>query len=243
DPAGARRRQVPDDHLQDRHALQPAAHLPADQPGVVRRRLRLHGVDHRHAEPRHQLVGAADPVRGRRLPGGAGFGADFRAESRRTPVTPARRWIVACVLVGLALRVAFALLYWVNQPLTHDEREYLALGRSVARGEGFRYPADEPSPGTGQQFGRAPGYPLFLAAIITPVPVHQAPRRIQIAQACVGALGIWLIAAIAGRVAGPRAALTAAAIAAVYPPLVWMPSYVLSETLYSTVALPTALVA
>jgi 4-amino-4-deoxy-L-arabinose transferase-like glycosyltransferase len=151
------------------------------------------------------------------------------------------RWIVACVLLGLALRVAFALFYWVNQPLTHDEREYLALARSVARGEGFRYPADEPSPGTGQQFGRAPGYPLFLAAIITPAPVNHAPRRIQIAQACVGALGIWLIAAIAGRVGGPRAAVTAAAIAAVYPPLVWMPSYVLSETLYSTFALAAAL--
>jgi hypothetical protein len=151
------------------------------------------------------------------------------------------RWVLACILLGLALRVAFALLYWVNQPLTHDEREYLALGRSVARGEGFSYPADEPSPGTGQQFGRAPGYPLFLAALRITAPADHAPRRVQLAQACVGALGIWLIAAIAGRVAGPRAAVTAAAIAAVYPPLVWMPSYVLSETLYSTVALAAAL--
>ena len=151
------------------------------------------------------------------------------------------RWIVACVLAGFALRVAFALLYWVGQPLTHDEREYLALARSVAHGEGFRYPADEPSPGTAQQFGRAPGYPLFLAALGIGAPYEHAPRRVQIAQAGVGALAIWLIAAITGRVAGPRAAVTAAAIAAVYPPLVWMPSYVLSETLYSAVALAAAL--
>lgn len=152
-----------------------------------------------------------------------------------------KKGVVACVALGLALRLAFALLYWVHQPLTHDEREYLALARSVARDEGFQYPADEPSPGTAQQFGRAPGYPLFLAAIIVPAPVNHAPRRIQIAQACLGAAGIWLIAAIAGRAAGPRAAVTAAAIAAVYPPLIWMPSYVLSETLYSTVALTAAL--
>jgi len=155
-------------------------------------------------------------------------------------VTPPRRWIVACVLFGLALRVAFALVYWVNQPLTHDEREYLALGRSVARGEGSRYPADEPSPGTAQQFGRAPGYPLLLAALHVTEPHEHAPRRVQIAQACVGALGIWLIAAIAGRAAGPRAAFVAAAVAAVYPPLVFMPAYVLSETLYSTIALAAA---
>lgn len=152
----------------------------------------------------------------------------------------ARRWVFACVLLGLALRLAFGLLYWVNQPLTHDEREYLALARSVARGEGFHYPPDEPTPGTAQQFGRAPGYPAFLAAIIIPAPVNHAPRRIKIAQALLGAAAIWLIAAIAGRAAGPRAAVTAAAIAAVYPPLIWMPSYVLSETLFSVIALAAA---
>ena len=156
-------------------------------------------------------------------------------------MTPARRWVVGCVLVGLVLRIAFALFYWVGQPLTHDEREYLALARSVARGEGFRYPADEPSPGTAQQFGRAPGYPLFLAALGVTTPSDHAPRRVQVAQACVGALGIWLIATIAGRAAGPRAAVTAAAIAAAYPPLIWMPAYVLSETLFSTLALGAAL--
>jgi len=163
-------------------------------------------------------------------------------EPRPRMARTGQRWVMACVLLGLALRLAFALLYWVDQPLTHDEREYLALGRSVARGDGFQYPADEPSPGTGQQFGRAPGYPLFLAALGVTAPSGHAPRRVQIAQACVGALGIWLMAAIAGLVAGDRAAVAAAAIAAVYPALVWMPSYVLSETLYSTVALAAALV-
>jgi len=151
------------------------------------------------------------------------------------------RVILACAVAGLALRAAFALGYWTGQPLTHDEREYLALARSLARGEGYRYPADEPAPGTGQQFGRAPGYPAFLATFIEPVPVESVPRRVQLVQAVVGAAGLVLIAAIAGRAGGPRSAVAAAAIAAVYPPLVWMPSYALSETLYSTVALAVAL--
>ena len=155
-------------------------------------------------------------------------------------MTRSGRWVAACVAIALALRVAFALAYWVGQPLTHDEREYLALARNIARGEGFRYPADEPSPGTAQQFGRAPGYPLFLAALRVTAPADHAPRRVQIAQACVGALGVWLIASIAGRAAGPRAACVAAAVAAVYPPLIFMPAYVLSETLYSTIALAAA---
>jgi hypothetical protein len=155
-------------------------------------------------------------------------------------VTRRNGWLLAWALFGLALRLAFALFYWVGQPLTHDEREYLALGRSVARGEGFTYPADEPSPGTGQQFGRAPGYPLFLAALGITERSDHVPRRVQVAQCVLGAVAIWLIGSIAGRAAGPRAAVTAAAIAAVYPPLVWISSYALSETLYSVVALSAA---
>lgn len=148
--------------------------------------------------------------------------------------------VAACVVLGLALRLGFALAYWQGQPLTHDEREYLALARSVVRGDGFTYPADEPAPGTGQRFGRAPGYPVFLAALGMSEPVDHAPRRVQVAQAILGGLGIWLIAAIAGLAGGPRAAIAGAAIAAVYPPLVAMPAYVFSETLFSVLALGAA---
>jgi 4-amino-4-deoxy-L-arabinose transferase-like glycosyltransferase len=142
--------------------------------------------------------------------------------------------------IGLLLRLAFAFLYWVDQPLTHDEREYLALARSIARGDGFTYPADEPAAGTAQQFGRAPGYPLFLAALGVSRPSDTVPARVKVAQAIVGTIGIWLIAAIAARAAGPKAGTVAATIAAVYPPLVFIPAYAFSETLFSTVALFTA---
>jgi hypothetical protein len=155
-------------------------------------------------------------------------------------VIPPRRWIIACLAVGLLLRLTFGLLYWVHQPLTHDEREYLALARSVANGRGFSYPSDEPEPGTGQQFGRAPGYPLFLAAIGVIAPVEAVPMRVKVAQALLGTACIWMIAAIATSAGGARTGMAAAAIAAVYPPLVFMPAYALSETLYSTVALAAA---
>ncbi len=141
---------------------------------------------------------------------------------------------------GLLLRLAFALVYWVDQPLTHDEREYLALARSIARGDGFTYPADELVTGTTQQFGRAPGYPVFLAALGLKSPSDTVPVRVKVAQAIVGTIGIWLIAAIATRAAGPKAGTVAAIIAAVYPPLVWIPAYAFSETLFSTIALLTA---
>ncbi len=136
----------------------------------------------------------------------------------------------------MVLRLAFALLYWVDKPLTHDEREYLALARSVAAGRGFTYEPAEPA-GTSQQFGRAPGYPLFLAILGVPDSDVRTPTRVKVAQSLLGAAVVWLVALIAWRTRGSRAAVAAAAIAAVYPPLVWMCAYALSETLFSLVAL------
>ncbi len=133
--------------------------------------------------------------------------------------------------------------YWVGKPLTHDEHEYLDLARSVAEGRGFAYGPSHDA-GTAQQFGRAPAYPLFLTIIGAgsgPADPSSSPVRVKIAQSIVGALVVWLIGIIALRAAGGAAGVLAAAIAAVYPPLVWMSAYVLSETLYSAVALGAAL--
>ena len=148
-----------------------------------------------------------------------------------------QRLIVAAAIAGLLLRLAFAFLYWNHKPLTHDEREYLALAHSVSAGRGFTYDARQGT-GTTQQFGRAPGYPLFLAVIGAGAQDEDAvPARVKIAQSIVGALGVWVIGLLARRAAGPAAGVAAAAIASLYPPLVWICAYVLSEALYSTIAL------
>jgi hypothetical protein len=144
--------------------------------------------------------------------------------------------------VALVLRLAFGLGYWVGKPMTHDEREYLALAESLAAGRGFTYPPDHES-GTAQQFGRAPVYPLFLAAIgATRSETGSAPARVKIVQSVLGAVLVVVIGAIAGRAAGARAGGVAAGLAACYPPLIWLPAYVLSETLYSVLALSSVLV-
>ena len=149
--------------------------------------------------------------------------------------------MLIAAVAGLAMRLAFSLGYWVGKPLTHDEREYLALAESVSAGKGFVYDASHET-GTAQQFGRAPAYPLFLA-LIGAGGRHDdfAPARVKVAQSIVGALGVWLIGLLGRRVGGPAAGVAAAAIASVYPPLVWICAYVLTEALYSTLALLTVL--
>jgi 4-amino-4-deoxy-L-arabinose transferase-like glycosyltransferase len=152
----------------------------------------------------------------------------------------ARRWILIAAAAGFMFRAAFGLLYWTGKPLTHDEREYLALARSVTEGRGFTYDAGDYS-GTGQQFGRAPAYPAFLALIGAGRTAYgSTPARVKLAQALLGAIMVWLIGVIAMQAAGPRAGVLAAGVAAIYPPLVWIPAYVFSETLYSLIAFGAA---
>jgi 4-amino-4-deoxy-L-arabinose transferase-like glycosyltransferase len=153
----------------------------------------------------------------------------------------ARRLIVAAAAVGLVLRLTFAFGYWVSRPLTHDEREYLALARSLTLGKGFTYELPGDSSGT-PRFGRAPGYPVFLALVGGGRGEFDAtPPQVKLAQSIVGSIGVWLIGALARRAAGARAGVAAAWLAAFYPPLVWICAYVFSEALFSTVALAAVL--
>lgn len=155
-----------------------------------------------------------------------------------------RRLILAAVVVGFIARAGFALIYWTGKPLTHDERQYLSLATNIIAGRGFVETLPGEPPDNAQQFGRAPLYPLFLAPLtLTSSALREGhlpaevPVVVKLAQSAIGAIGVWLIAIITIRIAGDRAGLAAAAIAAVYPPLVWICAYALSEALYSTLAL------
>ena len=146
-----------------------------------------------------------------------------------------RQLILAAAVVGLALRLAFGFFYWTDKPLTHDEREYLALAQSLSAGRGFTYP-DDHEVGTGQQFGRAPGYPAFLSILGPDAGATSVPPIVKAVQSVLGAVVVWMIGILAWRGWNPRAGVTAAFIAAFYPPLVWISAYAFSESLYMPLA-------
>jgi 4-amino-4-deoxy-L-arabinose transferase-like glycosyltransferase len=149
-------------------------------------------------------------------------------------------FLLSAALVGLLLRLAFGLGYWVDRPLTRDETEYLSLARSLAAGHGYVYD-DTLRSGPVEPFGRAPGYPFWLALTGAGSPGASAvPSSVKIVQAFTGAAGVFLIGALAWRLAGARAARAAAILAAAYPPLVWMSAYALSEAVFWPLALLAA---
>ena len=138
----------------------------------------------------------------------------------------ARRWLAVALAAGLALRLAFGLVYWVDQPLTLDEQEYLLLANNVARGRGFSYASPSSGVVEGRHVGRAPLYPLLLAgvglawpgsAIVSDRLPHAVPAEVKVAQALIGCAVVWLIAWWARRIAGPRAGVAAAMVAGVLP--------------------------
>ncbi len=151
------------------------------------------------------------------------------------------RTLAAALAAAFLVRVLFAFLYWVDKPLTHDELEYLSLARNLADGHGFTYDTHEPPDSQPERFGRAPLYPFFLSMVARVTSAATLVPAIKIAQAGLGAITVLLVALVARRAGGDRAAAWAAWIAALYPPLAWMSAYMLSETLYTVLAFANVL--
>jgi hypothetical protein len=151
------------------------------------------------------------------------------------------RLVALAIAAAFLLRLVFAFGYWVGKPLNHDEHEYLQLGENLAAGHGFGYQIPVAGEVAPQQFGRAPLYPVFVAAAAVVVAPATLVPALKIAQSALGALSVWLLWLVASRAAGDRAGVLAAWIAAVYPPLVWLPAFMLSESLYIVLALSNVL--
>ena len=135
-----------------------------------------------------------------------------------------RRLVFAAAAAGLAARLAFGLLYWVHKPLTHDEREYLALAHSVAAGQGFVYEADRDDGHHAaiRPRARVPAVPRRNRR--SELARSDVPSRVKVAQSIVGGVGGLADRRCSrGGLAGPAAGVAAAGIAAIYPPLVWIP--------------------
>lgn len=142
-----------------------------------------------------------------------------------------RRWdgasAIFVVIAGAALIVRIVAIVWsrlANPYEIHgDALLYDEIARSILSGGGFAH--------AGHLTGIVtPGYPLFLAGVYA-VAGH-GTFGVAIVQALLGAATAGLIALIAFRLAGPRSAYAAGAMAALYPHFVIWTEQVLTETLF-----------
>jgi 4-amino-4-deoxy-L-arabinose transferase-like glycosyltransferase len=148
---------------------------------------------------------------------------------------PRRFWriLLLIVLAALALRVGYVLLAKRHEPAKGDQIYYVAQANTLARGDGFTDPRD------GSQTAE---HPPLTALALTPTAWlaqqidgvgtssdHVLPMRLTMT--VFGALVVLVIGLLGRSVAGERAGLIAAAIAAVYPNLWINDGLVMSEAL------------
>jgi len=144
------------------------------------------------------------------------------------------RLVLLATLVGLILRVGFALA-WPIEP-REDAAHYHQLARTLAAGSGYVDADGHPTA------FRPPGLPAFLAAIYSVAP--DVPVTGRLALAIVSTLAVPATAVLGGALGGSTTRVVAAFAAALYPPFVtsWFsPRALLSEPL--AVALATVAVA
>jgi len=160
-------------------------------------------------------------------------------------VTPnARFWRVLLLIVlgALALRVGYVLVAKHDEPRLGDQIYYNVAADQLARGHGFTDPRD------GSQTAQHP--PLTAIALaptswvserFDPGGGHVLAQRLTMA--VFGAGVVLLIALVARTVAGNRAALLAAIIAALYPNLWMNDGLIMAETLATAAVALTVLLA
>jgi 4-amino-4-deoxy-L-arabinose transferase-like glycosyltransferase len=146
------------------------------------------------------------------------------------------RGLAAVTAGGLAIRVAFAISRR-HQELQGDAYWYYWQARALARGHWFIDPIIWRATGEYQASAfHQPLYPSFLG-VVASLRVT-SPFGMRLASCVLGAATVAVIGLVARRLAGPRAGLAAAFVAAVAPSLWISDGMLLSESLYGlTIAL------
>jgi 4-amino-4-deoxy-L-arabinose transferase-like glycosyltransferase len=144
--------------------------------------------------------------------------------------------LLAILAVALLIRVAAVAATPDYLPL-FDARDFERHAQSIADGHGY----PPPQLGTvGPTAFRPPLYPVALAAVRA-VGLGLTTERLL--GALLGVATVLLVYLIACRIWGPRIALVAAAITAVFPPLAFLSATVLSEVLFLPLVLASVLAA
>ncbi len=137
--------------------------------------------------------------------------------------------LAVLLLVALMLRLGAA--WWLNSRFEGrfafgDSESYWVLARSIAQGAPYQFGS------TDARIFRTPGYPALLSPIFLfagDEPSSMWGRALSAMLGMLAVLGVW---GLTRRLFGPKAALLAGGIAAVYPGAVATSVLVLSEAAF-----------
>ena len=157
---------------------------------------------------------------------GMGLSSQSRRDVRRRVLAgrlPTLWLFAAALIVRLLFNIYVIGLDIPTQDTFSDWKEYDLVGLSLASGTGFTI--------YGMPYLiHPPGYPLFLGLLY--LLFGHSYAAVKVAQSLLGALTCVIILLIGERVFTKRVGMVAAAIAAVYPHLVYYSGILMSETLF-----------
>ncbi len=137
-----------------------------------------------------------------------------------------RKLLYAIILAATILRFGTVLLF--HPQLLSDDRDYDALARSLASGDGYKLDGKLTA-------YRVPGYPLLLAGTYALFGDSKAPIRIL--QAMSDVVSCLLLFAIGKKLFSEKVGLLAAATLALFPIQILYVSHLMTETLFTTLFL------
>jgi 4-amino-4-deoxy-L-arabinose transferase-like glycosyltransferase len=137
-------------------------------------------------------------------------------------------WAVAAL--GLALRIWYLLAVAEDSPLLGDGLEYHGLAGTLADGRGYVSPLTAPGEEEVPTAHKPPLYPLVLALVSTLGGTGHVAH--QVASAVLGTATVVVCSVLALRLAGPRAAVLAATLGAVYPVFLVADASLRAESLF-----------
>ncbi|MGZ8751436.1 MAG: ArnT family glycosyltransferase [Acidimicrobiia bacterium] len=142
------------------------------------------------------------------------------------------RTLLLITLLALVVRVGYVVFEKWDEPMVGDQVFYNAAANRLSDGDGFVVPFEEENP---KLPGAEPAadHPPMTIVVLAPVSWISGwnPNAHRLTMALLGTAGVALIGLLGRAVAGSRAGLIAAGIAAVYPNLWVNDGLVMSETL------------
>ena len=142
-----------------------------------------------------------------------------------------RVWLAVIGAGALALRVGYTLWEQGNEAPAGDAIYFYGQARAVADGIGFIDPILFQAFHLKLQAAHHPPLYVVYLALMSNV-VGTSPQALRLASCLLGALMVVVVGLVGRRVAGERAGLLAAVVAAVYPNLWANDALLLSEPLY-----------
>ena len=179
------------------------------------------------------MSGAPAPARGAPAGGEAPSGTGAASEGEPRPARFDRAFAIplaALSALGFGIALAYALAVSPDEIVAGDTTQYHLLAQGIAHGDGYSTLASllrgDPQP-TAQH---PPLFPLALAGLdligLDTLTAH------RVVLCVVAAISVALLGLLGRRVAGPRAGLIAAGLAAIYPGFFMLAGVAMTESLY-----------